>query len=84
MGCTTVQDSTLEAMNRAERQGAGYGMTALSDWLRLLGEQLSRSCHRMRQQPGETMDLFCRLWQYVQLCRRRTAYDMASLTYRGI
>ncbi len=84
VGCATVQDSTLEAMTRAERQGAGYGMTTLSDWLRLLGEQLSRSRHRMRQQPAETMDLFCRLWLYVQLCRQRTAYDMASLTYRGI
>lgn len=84
VGGSTVQESTLEAMERAEKQGAGYGMTVLSDWLRLLGEHLSRSRHRLRQQPAEIMDLFCRLWQYVQLCRQRTAYDMASLTYRGI
>lgn len=84
VGGSTVQESTLEAMGRAEKQGAGYGMTVLSDWLRLLGEHLSRSRHRLRQQPAEIMDLFCRLWQYVQLCRQRTAYDMASLTYRGI
>ncbi len=83
VGGSTVQESTLEAMGHAKKQGAEYGMTALSDWLRLLGEQLSRSRHRLRQQPAETMDLFCRLWQYVQLCRRRAAYDMASLTYRG-
>lgn len=84
VGSATVQDSTLEALQRAEKQGAGYGMTALSDWLRQLGEQLSQSRHRLRGQPSEIMDIFCRSWQYVQLCRQRTAYDRAGLIYQGI
>lgn len=84
VGSATVQDSTLEALQRAEKQGAGYGMTTLSDWLRQLGEQLSQSRHRLRRQPSEIMDIFCRLWQYVQLCRQRTAYDRAGLIYQGI
>lgn len=81
VGSATVQDSTLEALQRAEKQAAGYGMTTLSDWLRQLGEQLSQSRHRLRRQPSEIMDIFCRLWQYVQLCRQRTAYDRAGLIY---
>lgn len=84
VGSATVQDSTLEALQRAEKQGAGYGMTTLSDWLRQLGEQLSQSRHRLRRQPSEIMDIFCRSWQYVQLCRQRTAYDRAGLIYQGI
>lgn len=83
VGSATVQDSTLEALQRAEKQGAGYGMTTLSDWLRQLGEQLSQSRHRLRRQPSEIMDIFCRSWQYVQLCRQRTAYDRAGLIYQG-
>lgn len=84
VGSATVQDSTLEALHRAEKQGAGYGMTTLSDWLRQLEEQLSQSRHRLRRQPSEIMDIFCRSWQYVQLCRQRTAYDRAGLMYQGI
>lgn len=84
VGSATVQDSTLEALQRAEQQGAGYGMTTLSDWLRQLGEQLSQSRHRLRRQPSGIMDIFCRSWQYVQLCRQRTAYDRAGLIYQGI
>lgn len=84
VGSATVQDSTLEALRRAEKQAAGYGMTTLSDWLRQLEEQLSQSRHRLRRQPSEIMDIFCRLWQYVQLCRQRTAYDRAGLIYQGI
>lgn len=84
VGSATVQDSTLEALQRAEKQAAGYGMTTLSDWLRQLGEQLSQSRHRLRRQPSEIMNMFCRLWQYVQLCRQRTAYDRAGLIYQGI
>lgn len=83
VGSATVQDSTLEALQRAEKQGAGYGMETLADWLRQLRDQLSQSRHRLRHQPADIMDAFCRLWQYVQLCRQRTAYDMAGLTYRG-
>ena len=82
VGSATVQDSTLEALKRAEKQGAGYGMTTLSDWLRQLWEQLSQSRHQLRRQPSESMDVFCRLWQYVQLCRQRTAYDLACLLYQ--
>lgn len=84
VGSATVQDSTLEALQRAEKQGAGYGMTTLSDWLRQLRELLSQSRHRLRHQPSEIMDIFCRSWQYVQLCRQRTAYDRAGLIYQGI
>ena len=84
VGSATVQDSTLEALRRAEKQGASYGMATLADWLRQLGDQLSQSRHRLRHQPSEIMDVFCRLWQYVQLCRQRTAYDMAGLMYQGI
>lgn len=84
VGSATVQDSTLEALKRAEKQAEAYGMTTLSEWLRQLGEQLARSRHRLRQQSSETVDVYCRLWQYVQLCRQRTAYDMASLVYQGI
>lgn len=84
VGSATVQDSTLEALRRAEKQAAGYGMTTLSDWLRQLEEQMSQSRHRLRRQPSEIMDIFCRLWQYVQLCRQRTAYDRAGLIYQGI
>jgi len=84
VGSATVQDSTLKALQRAQKQGEGYGMTTLADWLRQLEDQLSQSRHRIRHQPSETMDIFCRLWQYTQLCRQRTAYDMAGLIYRGI
>ncbi|MDE7223404.1 MAG: SWIM zinc finger family protein, partial [Acetatifactor sp.] len=84
VGSATVQDSTLEALKRAEKQAEAYGMTTLSEWLRQLGEQLAQSRHRLRQQSSETVDVYCRLWQYVQLCRQRTAYDMASLVYQGI
>lgn len=84
VGSATVQDSTLEALRRAEKQAAGYGMTTLSDWLRQLEEQMSQSRHRLRRQPSEIMDIFCKLWQYVQLCRQRTAYDRAGLIYQGI
>ena len=84
VGSATVQDSTLDALKRAEKQGAGYGMTTMSDWLRQLRKRLSQSRHQLRRQPSESMDVFCRLWQYVQLCRQRTAYDMASLIYQGI
>lgn len=83
VGSATVQDSTLEALERADKQSAAYGMTTLSDWLRQLWEQLSRSRHQVRCQPSESMDVFCRLWQYVQLCRQRTAYDLAHLLYQG-
>lgn len=82
VGSATVQDSTLEALKHAEKQGAGYGMTTLSDWLRQLWEQLSQSRHQLRRQSSESMDAFCRLWQYVQLCRQRTAYDLACLLYQ--
>ncbi|MDE5893472.1 MAG: hypothetical protein K2H45_11180, partial [Acetatifactor sp.] len=82
VGSATVQDSTLEALLHAEKQGVSYGMATLADWLRQLGEQLSQSRHRLRNQPSEIMDLFCRLWQYVQLCRQRTAYDMAGQMYQ--
>ena len=82
VGSATVQDSTLEALKHAEKQGAGYGMTTLSDWLRQLWEQLSQSRHQLRRQSSESMDVFCRLWQYVQLCRQRTAYDLACLLYQ--
>ena len=84
VGSATVQDSTLGALRRAEKQGAGYGMATLADWLRQLGDQLTQSRHRLRDQTSEIMDVFCRLWRYVQLCRQRTAYDMAGLMYRGI
>lgn len=84
VGSATVQDSTLEALRRAKEQGAGYGMATLADWLRQLGDHLSQSRHRLKHQPSEIMDVFCRLWQYVQLCRQRTAYDMAGLMYQGI
>ena len=82
VGSATVQDSTLEALKHAEKQGAGYGMTTLSDWLRQLWEQLAQSRHQLRRQSSESMDVFCRLWQYVQLCRQRTAYDLACLLYQ--
>ena len=84
VGSATVQDSTLEALRCAEKQGASYGMATLADWLRQLGDQLSQSRHRLRNQYSEIMDLFCRLWRYVQLCRQRTAYDMAGLMYQDI
>ena len=51
------------------------------DWLRQLEEQLSGSRHRLRRQPSDSMRIFCRLWQYVQLCRQRTTYDIAGLIY---
>lgn len=82
VGSATVQDSTLEALQRAEKQGAGYGMATLADWLRQLREQLSQSRHCLRHQPSDIMKVFCRLWQYVQLCRQRSAYDMAGLIYQ--
>ena len=84
VGSATVQDSTLEALRSAEKQGAGYGMETLADWLRQLEDQLSQSRHRLTHRPSDIMDVFCRLWQYVQLCRQQTAYDMASLIYQGI
>lgn len=84
VGSATVQDSTLEALRGAEKQGETYGMTTLADWLRQLEEQLSQSRHCLRHQPSDIMDVFCRLWQYVQLCRQQTAYDMAGLIYQGV
>ena len=81
VGSNTVQDSTLEALKQAEKQGAAYGMTMLSDWLRQLGGQLSGARHQLRRQSSEIMRIYCRLWQYVRLCRQRTAYDMARLSY---
>lgn len=81
VGSNTVQDSTLEALKQAEKQGAAYGMTMLSDWLRQLGGQLSGARHQLRRQSSEVMRIYCRLWQYVRLCHQRTAYDMARLSY---
>ena len=81
VGCVTVQESTLEALRKAQKQGAAYGMTMLSDWLRQLGEQLSGFRHQLRHSPAEIMKIYCRLWQYVQLCRQRTVYDMAQISY---
>ena len=83
VGSATVQDSTLEALRRAKKQGEAYGMTTLGDWLRQLEEEMSKSRHRLRHQPSDIMGIFCRLWQYVQLCRQRTTYDIAGLIYRG-
>ncbi len=81
VGSATVQDSTLEALRRTGEQGKVYGMGTLADWLRQLEEQLSGSRHRLRRQPSDSMRIFCRLWQYVQLCRQRTTYDIAGLIY---
>lgn len=81
MGGAAVQDNTLETMKQAEKQGMAYGMTTLSDWLRQLGELLSQSRHCLRHQSSQTMKVYCELWRYVQLCRRRTAYDLARLSY---
>lgn len=83
VGSATTQDSTLEALQHASEQGKSYGMTALSDWLRQLREQLALSRHRMKHGSAETMEIYCRLWQYVELCRRRTAYDLARAVYCG-
>lgn len=81
VGSTTTQDSTLEALQRAAEQGRSYGMTTMSGWLRQLGEQLTLSRHRMRHGSAEIMEIYCRLWQYVELCRRRAAYDLARTVY---
>lgn len=83
VGSATTQDSTLEALQRAGEQGKSYGMTTLSDWLRQLREQLALSRHRMKHGSAETMEIYCRLWHYVELCRRRTAYDLARAAYCG-
>lgn len=83
VGSATTQDSTLEALQRAGEQGKSYGMTTLSDWLRQLREQLALSRHRMKHGLSETMEIYCRLWQYVELCRRRAAYDQARAVYCG-
>lgn len=82
-GAATVQDSTLETIKQAEKQGMAYGMTALSDWLRQLGELLSQSRHRISRQSTQMMKVYCELWRYVRLCRQRTAYDLACLSYNS-
>ncbi len=81
VGCATVQDSTLEALRQAQKQGETYGMTTLSDWLRQLEEQLSEFRHRLKNSPSKVMRIYCGLWRYVGLCRRRIAYDLAGIRY---
>lgn len=82
VGSATVSDNTLESLQQAQKQGESYGMTTLSQWLGQLGEQLSLARHRMRLDLSETMGRYCRLWQYVQLCRQKAVYDLASAIYR--
>ncbi len=82
-GTATVQDSMLQTLREAREQGKTYGMTTMSDWLRQLEEQISGARHRFQCQPAPTMEIYCRLWRYVGLCIRRTAYDMARLSYCG-
>lgn len=82
-GSATVQDGTLQALRQAREQGITYGMTTMSDWLRQLEEQLSGARHRFDHQSAQIMEIYCRLWQYVSLCLKRTAYDMARLSYCG-
>lgn len=82
-GSATVQDGTLQALRQAREQGITYGMTTMSDWLRQLEEQLSGARHRLDHQSAQIMEIYCRLWQYVSLCLKHTAYDMARLSYCG-
>ncbi|MCM1119414.1 MAG: SWIM zinc finger family protein [bacterium] len=82
-GDATVQDATLQAMRKAREQGITYGMTAMSDWLCKLEEQLAGARHRLDHPSDQIMKLYCRLWKYVSLCLKRTAYDMARLSYCG-
>lgn len=81
VGCATVQDSTLEALGQAEKQGAAYGMTTLSDWLRQLREQLVQVRHSFARPSSDILRIYCKLWQHVYLCRQKTAYDLAGIRY---
>lgn len=81
VGSATAQDSTLEALRRASGQGRSYGMTTLSEWLQQLEEQLALSRHRMKHDSAETMEVFCKLWRYAELGRRKAAYDLARAVY---
>ncbi len=82
-GSAAVQDGTLEALGRAERQSMGYGMDTLSVWLKELGEGLGQARHSLKGCSSRITEDFCRLWRYVELCRSRAAYDLAREIYKN-